>query len=134
MDGYKQKLIDAGFKGELDDSAAAKEFYSHDASLFEIRPKLVVKPKDAADVVTLVKVTAGEKKHIHDLSLTGRSAGTDMAGGAVNDSVIVDFVAHMNHIGKVTKAQANAEPGVYYRDFEKATLRHGALMPSYPAS
>ena len=134
MDEFKQKLVEAGFKGDLDDSMATRDFYSHDASLFEIMPKLVVKPKDAADVSLLVKLASLSKKHHRDLSLTGRSAGTDMAGGAINDSVIVDFVGHMNHIGSVTSKHATAQPGVYYRDFEVETLKHHALMPSYPAS
>lgn len=134
MDDFKQKLRDRGFKGDIDDSLATRDFFSHDASLFEIMPQLVVAPKDTGDVETLVKLTAAEKKKLPDLSLTGRSAGTDMAGGAVNDSIIVDFVKYMNKIGDVSKEQAVAQPGVYYRDFEKATLKKGALMPSYPAS
>jgi FAD/FMN-containing dehydrogenase len=69
-----------------------------------------------------------------ELSVTARSAGTDMAGGAINESVIVDFNAHLNKIGKVTATEAQTQPGVFYRDFEVETLKHGALMPSYPAS
>lgn len=134
MKDFKQQLINTGFNGELDDSSAAKQFYSHDASLFEIVPKLIVKPKTAEDIVKLVKLTAAEKKHNNNLSLTARAAGTDMAGGAVNDSVIVDFVAHMNRIGDVSATHASAEPGVYYRDFEAETLKHNAIMPAYPAS
>lgn len=134
MDGFKQKLHDAGFKGDFDDSATAKDFYSHDASLFEIRPELIVFPKDAVDVSILVKVTSAEKKHIKNLSLTGRSAGTDMAGGAINDSVIVDFTRYINEIKNVTHERATAQPGVFYRDFEEATFKHKALMPTYPAS
>ncbi len=134
MDAFKQKLRDAGFKGDLDDSASAKDFYSHDASLFEIVPELVVFPKDAEDVSILVKVASQEKKHIPNLSLTGRSAGTDMAGGAINDSVIVDFTRYINKIRSVSKSKAVAEPGVFYRDFEKKTLKYNALMPTYPAS
>lgn len=134
MDDFKQKLRDRGFKGDIDDSLQTRDLFSHDASLFEIQPQLVVAPKDTGDVEALVKLTAAEKKKIPDLSLTGRSAGTDMAGGAVNDSIIVDFVKYMHKIGDVSKEQAVAQPGVYYRDFEKATLKKGALMPSYPAS
>lgn len=134
MDGFKQKLRDAGFKGDLDDSATAKDFYSHDASLFEIVPELVVFPKDPKDVSILVKVAGEEKKHIPNLSLTGRSAGTDMAGGAINDSVIVDFTKYINKIQNVTHERAVTQPGVFYRDFEAATLKHKALMPTYPAS
>lgn len=134
MDEFKQKLQAAGFAGELDDSPATKEFYSHDASLFEIKPQLVVFPKDAKDVQTLVRLTAQHKKKIPDLSITARSAGTDMSGGAVNDSIIVDFNKHINKIHTVTATEAHAQPGVFYRDFERATLRHKAIMPSYPAS
>ncbi|HET9174354.1 MAG TPA: FAD-binding oxidoreductase [Candidatus Saccharimonadales bacterium] len=134
MENFKNKLNKAGFSGELDDSIATRDFYSHDASLFEIKPQLVVFPKHAQDVAVLVRVVAQEKKHIPSLSITGRSAGTDMAGGAVNDSIIVDFTKHMNEVIEVTRTNATTEPGVYYRDFEKRTLQHGALFPSYPAS
>jgi FAD/FMN-containing dehydrogenase len=134
MEDFKQKLRAAGFVGELQDDAATKETYSHDASLFEVKPQLVVFPKDAKDVQTLVKQVAQAKKSMPELSVTARSAGTDMSGGAVNDSIIVDFSRYFNQIHKVTATQAHAQPGVFYRDFEKATLKHKALMPSYPAS
>lgn len=134
MDGFKQTLRDAGFKGDFDDSATAKDHYSHDASLFEIVPELIVFPKDPQDVEILVAVAAKEKKRLPQLSLTGRSAGTDMAGGAINDSVIVDFTRYINQIKHVSSSQATAQPGVFYRDFETATFEKNALMPSYPAS
>jgi FAD/FMN-containing dehydrogenase len=134
MDEFKQKLRDAGFAGEIQDDAATKEFYSHDASLFEVKPQLVTFPKHAADVQILVKLAGQQKKRMPQLSITARSAGTDMSGGAVNDSVIVDFNKYFTRIEKVTDIQAHAQPGVFYRDFEKATLKHGAIMPSYPAS
>jgi FAD/FMN-containing dehydrogenase len=127
-------LRTAGFKGDIDTSDATREFYSHDASLFEIVPEMVVSPVDAVDVEKLVQTIAKLKRTYPALSLTGRSAGTDMAGGAINDSVIASFTPHMNRIGKVSNTVATAEPGVYYRDFEVQTLKAGALMPSYPAS
>lgn len=134
MDDFKQTLIKNGFKGELDDSAEAKDKYSHDASMFELVPKLVVKPHDSQDVQTVVKLVAAQKSKDPTLSLTARSAGTDMAGGAINESVIVDFNAHFTKIEKVTPTEAQTQPGVFYRDFEKETLKVNALMPSYPAS
>ncbi|MFZ3043610.1 MAG: FAD-binding oxidoreductase, partial [Minisyncoccia bacterium] len=33
-----------------------------------------------------------------------------------------------------TEGWAETEPGVFYRDFEKATLEKGLILPSYPAS
>lgn len=134
MEEIKTALVGEGFKGELDDSTAAKEFYSHDASMFELRPELVVMPQDSADVQTLVKLVASKKKSMPQLSLTARSAGTDMAGGAINESIIVDFSKHFTNIEKVSASEAQTQPGVFYRDFDKETLKYNALMPSYPAS
>ncbi len=134
MEDFKQILTKSGFRGELDDSAEAKDKYSHDASMFELRPKLVVKPVDSKDVQTLIKQVSAAKPKMPDLSVTARSAGTDMAGGAINESVIVDFNAHFTKVERVTATEAQTQPGVFYRDFEKETLKHNALMPSYPAS
>jgi FAD/FMN-containing dehydrogenase len=134
MDEFKQTLIKRGFKGEVDDSADALEFYSHDASMFEIKPQLVVSPLDTHDLETLVTLVGDSKHRMPDLSVTARSGGTDMGGGAINDSVIVDFHKHFTKIEKVSATEAQAQPGVLYRDFEPETFKHNALMPSFPAS
>ena len=43
------------FKGEVLDDEETLKTYSHDASLFEVRPKLVVYPQDSEDLKKLVK-------------------------------------------------------------------------------
>lgn len=134
MEETIQKLKQAGFNGELDNSATAIDFYSHDASMFELRPKLIAIPKNAQDVEILVKYVATNKDQQPDLSLTARSAGTDMSGGAINESIIVDFGKHFTKIQSVTARTAHAQPGVLYRDFEPETFKHKAIMPTYPAS
>jgi FAD/FMN-containing dehydrogenase len=134
MNELKTKLQKHGFLGELDDSTEAKDLYSHDASMFELVPELVAAPVDSADLQRLVRFVAANKKQHPTLSLTGRSAGTDMAGGAINESIIVDFAKHFTHIGPITGLNGTAQPGVFYRDFERETLKKGVLMPSYPAS
>jgi len=134
MQDIKTALQTAGFSGDIEDSPEAKDKYSHDASMFEIRPEMVVAPKDSADVQKLIKLVADNKKSMPGLSVTARSAGTDMAGGAINDSIIVDFNRYFTKIENVSATEAQTQPGVFYRDFEVATLKHNALMPSYPAS
>jgi FAD/FMN-containing dehydrogenase len=121
-------------QGEVEDAPETLETYSHDASLFEVKPQVVVAPKDAADVRALVKYVADNKPANPGLSITARAAGTDMSGGAVNDSVIADFNRHFTAIAKITPTAAHVQPGVFYRDFEPETLKQNALMPSYPAS
>lgn len=134
MDPIKNDLASIGFRGEVDDTPETLDFYSHDASMFELRPKLVVMPHDGRDVETLVRLVAHKKKHLPHLSLTARSAGTCMSGGAINESIIVDFSKHFTRIEHVSSTTAQAQPGVFYRGFEPETLKHKALMPTYPAS
>lgn len=121
-------------KGDVEDSTKTRSTYSHDASLFEIKPEAVIFPKDSKDLCELVKFVANQKHEHPKLSLTARSGGTDMSGGAINNSIIVAFERYFNHLGEVTNGQITTQPGVFYRDFEPVTLAKNLLMPSYPAS
>jgi FAD/FMN-containing dehydrogenase len=134
MEEIKKALVTNGFTGDLDDSAEAIEKYSHDASMFEIKPQLVIAPKTAKDVQIAVKLVAYEKKNHKDLSLTARSAATCMSGGAINDSIIIDFNRYLTKMISVDSKQAVVQPGMFYRDFEVETFKHDALLPSFPAS
>lgn len=122
------------FKGDIADDTETLAVYSHDASLFEVLPKLVVFPKDADDVGRLVAWVTENKAKYPELSITARSAGTCMSGGSVNESIIMDFSRYMNGIGEVSAEETTVQPGAYYRDFEKATLEKGSIMPAYTAS
>ena len=134
MEEIKQTLIKNGFSGDIEDSAEAIEKYSHDASMFEIKPQLVIAPKTAKDVQTAVALVAKEKKTHKDLSLTARSAGTCMSGGAINDSIIVDFNRYLTKLISVDSEQAVVQPGMFFRDFDVETAKYDALLPSFPAS
>lgn len=58
-----------------------------------------------------------------------------MSGGPLTDSVVAVFTKYLNHVVDVGDGYVVTEPGVYYRDFEKATLAHNRqILPSYPAS
>ncbi len=122
------------FKGDVQSDAATLETYSHDASLFEIRPQLVVFPKDVDDVKGLVRWVAKRREVGEVISLTPRSAGTDMTGGALSDSIVVSFTKYFNQLKDIGADSAVVEPGVFYRDFEAQTLQHNLLLPTYPAS
>ncbi|MGI9028015.1 MAG: FAD-binding oxidoreductase [Candidatus Saccharimonadales bacterium] len=121
-------------EGEVDVSVASRDFYSHDASMFELLPKAVVFPKNSHDVQELIKFVAENKQAHPHLSITARSAGTDMTGGAINDSIIMDMTKHFNGVLEATPEHARVLPGTHYRDFEKETFKHSALLPCFPAS
>lgn len=133
-DSFIAALKKNGFKGEVDDRVQTRDFYSHDASLFELMPQLVVFPKNSEDVQRIVKSAHEVRRVIPGLSLTARSAGTDMSGGAITESVVIDFNKHMNQFGGGDANHARVQPGMFYRKFEKETLKNRALVPSFPAS
>ncbi|TSC89622.1 MAG: putative oxidoreductase [Parcubacteria group bacterium Gr01-1014_3] len=121
-------------QGEILEDEKSRIHYSRDASLFEVKPKAIIFPKDVEDLKSLVSYVSREKKDHPELALTARSAGTDMTGGPLSESMVLDFTKHFNHIKEVGDGYAISESGVFYRDFEKETLARGWFLPSYPAS
>ena len=144
LEAYLKKNI----RGDVICKASELAQYSKDTSLFTRTPSLAVYPKDAADVSALVKIVKELKEKGNDVSVTARSAGTDMSGGPLTTSIVAVFMKYMNKIievvadpdsSKTGGGYAVTEPGVFYRDFEKATLGkksrgEGLILPSYPAS
>ncbi|MEK7071484.1 MAG: FAD-binding oxidoreductase [Patescibacteria group bacterium] len=122
------------FKGEVDDSPETLAKYSRDASLLLVRPKLVVFPKDKEDVKSLVRWVSENKEKYPGIAITARCAGTDMSGGAIGESIIMDFTRHMNKLIKFEGNTITVEPGMFYRDFEKITLSQELILPCYTAS
>lgn len=122
------------FKGDFTTSADQLELFSHDASLFELRPQVIAAPKDSADVQAIVAYVAAHKATDPTLSVTVRSAGTDMSGGAINESIIIDIKKYMNRLHETSAESAHLEPGLFYRDLDVKTAELGAMLPSYPAS
>lgn len=124
------------FKGDIATDSTTLDKASRDASLFEMRPQMVVYPKDSADVQALVKWVAEKKKDDPTLSITVRAAGTDMSGGALGESIIMDTTRYMQGVLKVNAEDkwVTVLPGTYYRDFDVETKKVGLIMPAYTAS
>ncbi len=127
--------IGTKYRGDIDDSDATRQLFSRDTSIFQRVPALVAFPRDADDLAQLVTTVSTLRAGGRNIALTGRSGGTDMTGGPLTDSIVVSFTKYMNRMEDMGDDYAVTEPGVYYRDFEKATLaRCGKILPSYPAS
>lgn len=123
------------FKGEIANDAETLKHYSRDASVVEVLPSLVLFPRDVEDLKELVRFVDSNKAKHPELSLTGRSAGTDMTGGPLTESIVLDFTKHFNRQEINRDAlRAVVEPGLYFRDLESHTLPHHIALPVYPAS
>lgn len=152
MEPLAEKLR-AVIRGDVDDSTETLTTHSRDASLFDIRPSVVVYPKDTQDVSELVRFVAEEKKTNPKIALTPRAAGTCMSGGSLTDAISMDMMRSFGEIGAVHHSapyprlphfpgarpimitgEVVVGPGVYYRDFEEKTLAQNLLLPCFTAS
>lgn len=121
-------------KGEVDDSSATLEKFSRDASLYRVVPEVIVRPQSAEDIASIVQFATERKKNGENISVTARSAGTDMSGGPLNSSIILDMTAHLNRLHELGGGFAVVEPGMYFRDFDRETKKKNLELPSYTAS
>ena len=129
------KTLQSLIQGEVDIEEETLTKYSHDTSIFEIKPMAVVYPKNSLDISNIIKFVQDNKFSVPYMAITPRSGGSDMSGGAIGQGLIVDVTRYMNKFEIDTKAfEAVVEPGVFYRDFEPKSLEHDLIMPVYPAS
>ena len=69
----------------LNNDPEVLEAYSTDASVFKVRPKWVATPESVEDIQRLVAYARE-----HGESLTARAGGSDMSGGPLSESIVVD--------------------------------------------
>lgn len=120
--------------GEVALDDATRAAHAEDKSPFHITPRAVVFPKNSSDIEAVVRFVR-EQKVVHpELSITARSAGSDVTGGPLSESIVLDVTKFLNHLIAIGQSTATVQPGMFYRDFEIETLRHNLLLPSFPAS
>lgn len=146
---YVSELMDL-IEGDVDNSPETLNKYSRDWSIFDVRPEVVVFPKHVEDIKALVRYVSLKKNENPFISLTVRAAGTDMTGGPLNDSIIMDVSRYIHGVISINTGSfgtqaplghsyeitgiARVLPGTYYRDFEKEVTKKGLIMPCFPAS
>ena len=107
---------------EVDDSARRRAEYSSDASNYRVVPSVVVFPRHADEIAAALAVArrAG-------VPLTGRGAGTSIAGNAVGTGVVLDTSRHLNRVLSVDPEARTAvvEPGAVLDAITAAAAPHG---------
>lgn len=116
-------LRQAGFRGDIDRDTALREAMSTDNSVYRIRPDLIVAPRDADDMVTLLAVM--DRAEFAHLPLTARGGGTGTNGQSLNAGVIVDTRRHMSGLLALDPVEgwADVQPGMVLDDLN-AQIRH----------
>ncbi|GKS66483.1 hypothetical protein YTPLAS73_00300 [Nitrosarchaeum sp.] len=81
-----QKIIENNISGKVFLDKEILDYYSVDASSYQITPKIVVIPENEKDVVNVVKIAKKYKT-----SVTARGAGTGLVGNSLNRGIIIDL-------------------------------------------
>ena len=69
------------------------QLFASDASIYEIKPLGVIRPRSAADVSACLRYAAERHIPIH-----ARGAGTGVAGESLGPGLILDFSAHLRRV------------------------------------
>ena len=86
---YKQVAADLKqkIKGEVTFDEVDRERVARDTSIFYVKPELVVYPKHAQDISTLLEYVTVKKLEGFDIAISMRAAGTCMTGGPLSYSI-----------------------------------------------
>lgn len=122
--------------GEVMSSADARRYFSTDSSIFSVTPSIVVYPRNENDVRKTARFAWQLAERGRVIPITARGAGTDQAGGALGDGILLAFTAHMNRIIELDPKSGVTvvEPGLNYGRLQQTLHTHERFLPPYPAS
>ena len=106
-------------EGELSLDEATLKQHSEDASVFSIKPKAVLFPKNKDDVLAAIHFCRENSIPIHSWG-----AGTSRGGQPLGNGLVINFREHMNNIlGYDEKNYTlTVAPGAFYSEVQKFLL------------
>jgi FAD/FMN-containing dehydrogenase/Fe-S oxidoreductase len=103
--------------------------YASDASIYELQPLGVVRPRSTDDVVKLVGYAAE-----HHLSLFPRGGGSGLAGQALGAGLVLDFSRYMRRAFAPSRDRVRVQCGIVQADLNRALLAQGLIFGPDPAT
>ena len=123
--------LDRVVRGDVFGDILHRAAFSTDASSYQIVPCCVVAPRDAGDIVTVVRY-AGAK----GIAVAARGAGSGLAGESLCSGIVFDMTRYMNKIIRVEDQgkQVVCEPGVVLDDVDRCLAKYGRKIGPDPSS
>ena len=105
------------------------QLFASDASIYEIKPLAVVRPRSAADVAACVQYAAEKRIPVH-----ARGAGTGVAGESLGPGLILDFSAHLRRVIRIDEDRVRVQPGVVHERLNEQLRQLGRMFGPDPAT
>ena len=93
--------------GEVRCDDVLLQLYASDASLYQIKPLGVIRPRSAVDVAAVLRYG-----HENLIPVHARGAGTGLAGESIGPGLVLDFSSHFRRILEVGPDWVRVQPGV----------------------
>src|SRR5690554_6240106 len=118
-------------EGEVLNDAYSLGLYGTDASIYQIKPLLVVLPKHEADVKKAVGIAAK-----HSVKILPRGGGTSLAGQTVGEAMVLDFSKYMNKILEINKDErwVRVQPGLVRDELNEKLIKYNLHFAPDPAT
>ncbi|MCL6501853.1 MAG: anaerobic glycerol-3-phosphate dehydrogenase subunit C [Pirellulales bacterium] len=115
-------------RGEVRCDDVFVQLYSTDASIYQVRPLGVVRPRTAHDVAACLRYAAERQIPIH-----ARGAGTGLAGESLGPGLVLDFSCHFRRILARHAERVRVQPGVVHERLNAFLERSGRTFGPDPA-
>lgn len=125
---FFDRLIEAGFQGDLERKASTRTVYATDNSIYQVEPQAVVFPRHAVDLQILARILS--EPEFCKIVIAPRGGGTGTNGQSLTDGVVVDCSRHMNRVLEIDPVRrvARVEAGVVKDQLNRALKPHGLFF------
>lgn len=132
MDQVRER-VQADLRGLLDGEVRCddlfRQMYASDASIYEIKPLAIVRPRGVSDVVACVQYATENEIPVH-----ARGAGTGLAGESLGPGLVIDFSHSMRRVVAVDDQTARVQPGVVHALLNRQLATLGRVFGPDPAT
>jgi FAD/FMN-containing dehydrogenase/Fe-S oxidoreductase len=103
------------------------QLHAGDASIYEVRPLAVIRPRSTADVAACVRYAADKSLPVH-----ARGAGTATAGESLGPGLIIDFSKYLRHLIRADAEKVRVQPGLVLERLNAQLRGQGRLFGPAP--
>jgi FAD/FMN-containing dehydrogenase/Fe-S oxidoreductase len=131
MDQERERIQDdlrGLVKGDVRCDDVFLQLYASDASIYEIKPLAVIRPRTLADVVASVEYAAENHLPIHP-----RGAGTGLAGESLGNGLVLDFSRYMRRLLDTSSDSVRIQPGIVHAHLNELLRPLGRQFGPDPA-
>ncbi|ANL31563.1 FAD/FMN-containing dehydrogenase protein (plasmid) [Rhizobium phaseoli] len=126
--GFLQRLVEAGFTGDIETGAASRTVFSTDNSIYQVEPNGILFPRNVEDLQVLAAVLS--EPAFREIRIAARGGGTGTNGQSLTSGVVVDCSRHMKSILDIDPVRriARVQAGVVKDELNRALKPYGLFF------